>query len=442
MYKFTKSFIAASLFSFTPYRISQIYVRAAYLEFAATSLIPFVFWGVQKRDIRMTAISLGLMLATHQPTFMMVLPAMLAWIAFLWIRDNSKQAIITGLLSIGIGILLVSSFVMPMFFERTFVYANNLSTNYFDYHQHFAETSQLIYSPWGYGISKAGTDDGMSFQVGILNWVAFFAGIGIVIRKKTYHSPIIIFALITVYGIFMSTSASLPIWEVISPLSFIQYPWRFLTITTFATAVIAGEITTIIAGKATNVLKTTSLVIGVAIMIVLNWNYLAPAAYLPIDTFNFNNPYFPKNDPLYGLEPSYFPVQTVQTNSDPTIPRFRVVQGKADIQSLVEKTTIQQFFAKVEKPSTIQINTHYFPGWIAKIDGETTTPGFSSPEGNMEITLDKGDHTVVLEFTKTPIRKISDYLSLGTGIILFLSLFWSKYFGAILAALKKSPIHS
>ena len=180
----------------------------------------------------------------------------------------------------------------------------------------------------------------------------------------------------------------------------------------------------------------------VAVTILFNWQYLTPAAYLPADTFNFNSPSFPKNDPLYGLEPSYFPIQTVQTNSDPSIPRFRVIQGKAEIKSLSERTTFQQFSTKVEKPSTIQINTHYFPGWIAKIDGEITTPGYSVPEGNMEVTLSAGEHKVTLEFTKTPIRKIGDYLSLGTGAILVLSLFWSKYFGATLAALKKSPIHS
>ncbi len=425
MYKFTQSPLAASLFCLTPYRISQIYVRAAYGEFAATSLIPFVFWGIKKHDIRMTAIAVGLIIITHQPTFIIIFPALIAWTIFLWIRDNSRSALITSFLSIGLGLLLVASFVLPMYWEKDLIHTDNLSNNYYDFHQHFATISQLIYSPWGYGISQAGTEDGMSFQLGIFNWFVLGTAIGLVIWKKKYGSTILIFILITAYGFFMATKISLPIWEILSPLSFIQYPWRFLAITTFATSVLAGEVV--------SVFKLQYIIGGLILTIFFSWQYLAPATYLPVDTYSFNN------DSLSGLEPGYFPIQTIQTNSDPSIPLFRVIQGEAEIKSAIEKITLQKFEANAKSPSTIQINTHYFPGWIANIDGVVTIPGYSTPEGNMEITLDKGNHQVTLEFTKTNIRKLGDYLSLTVGAILFFSLFWSKYLGAISAALKKSP---
>ena len=125
-----------------------------------------------------------------------------------------------------------------------------------------------------------------------------------------------------------------------------------------------------------------------------------------------------------GLEPSYFPVQVTQINSSPSIPRFRLIQGKAEIKTLTDKTILQEFSAQVFSPATIQINTHYFPGWQAKIDNgkevSFVTPGYNNAEGNMEITLTPGNYKVSLSFTNTPLRRLADYLSLGTIIGLFI----------------------
>ena len=46
-----------------------------------------------------------------------------------------------------------------------------LNPNYFT--DHFVTLRQLIYSPWGYAFSMKGVEnDGMSFQVGVTQWLA------------------------------------------------------------------------------------------------------------------------------------------------------------------------------------------------------------------------------------------------------------------------------
>jgi len=40
----------------------------------------------------------------------------------------------------------------------------------FNFKDHFPFIKQLIFSPWGHGASLWGPGDGMSFQVGIINW--------------------------------------------------------------------------------------------------------------------------------------------------------------------------------------------------------------------------------------------------------------------------------
>lgn len=426
--------ISAYLFTFTPYRISQIYVRAAYMEFAATSIIPFAFWGIlaifQERKITgliTTTVSLALIITLHQPTFIMILPALLAWICYLWITNSSRQEIVVSFLAIGLAFFLSASFILPLVGESQFIRPVGLSAGYFDFRQHFATISQLIYSPWDYGVSQPGPNDGMSFQVGVINWVVFAATLGLVIWKKLYKKSLLLFFVsITLYGIFMSISASLPIWERFSIFSYIQYPWRYLAITSFATSILAGAVFYQINAKK----SWLWVLMFIFLSVIFNWQYLAPAAYLPSDSFTFGSSRFPRTDPITGLEPSYFPVQVTQINSNPSIPRFQIIQGKAKIKSLTDKTTLQEFSAQVTTPTIIQINTHYFPGWQAKIDNgkdvTIVTPGYNNAQGNMEITLAPGNYKVSLRFTNTPIRQIANYLTLGTIIGLVILKIYGK----------------
>ena len=441
---FFPAVISAALFLFTPYRISQIYVRAAYMEFAATSIIPFAFWGIlaifQKQKITgliTTTVSLALIITLHQPTFIMVLPALLAWIGYLWIVNYShKEKLILrikGLISflaIVIALFLAASFVLPLVGESQLVRPVGLSGGYFDFRQHFATILQLVYSPWGYGISQPGPNDGMSFQVGVLNWLVLVIAIGLIIWRRFYKKGLIVFfALIALYGMFMSISASLPIWERLSILFYIQYPWRYLAITSFATAVLAGivfyQLIKLFDSSRKNWLWG---IVFIFVVVIFNWQYLAPAAYLPSDSFTFGSSRFPRTDPLLGLESTYFPVQVAQINSNPSIPRFKLIQGKAKVKTLTDKTTFQEFSAQVTSVATIQINTHYFPGWQAKIDNgkeiSSVTPGYNNAEGNMEITLPPGSYKVSLQFTNTPIRRLANYLSLGTIIGLVILIFF------------------
>lgn len=456
--------LAATLFSLTPYRISQLYVRAAYLELAATSFIPFAFWGVslicttlhKKSDTLygfvMTTVSLGLMIIMHQPTFMMTVPALILWIMTLTFLTPSKTRTSIALSTIVASLLLVSSFLLPLIGERAFIRQDGLSSGYFDFHQHFATFSQMVYSAWGYGISQLGSNDGMSFQVGVINWIVLACAVGIFLYNQLFKKKILslslfqqtcilFFLIITTYGVFMSTPISLPLWERFPLLAFLQYPWRYLAITTFATSALVVFTAPIIPKR--------YLPFFFIIIIVFNWKYLAPATHLSDDVFIVGSNAFPKTNPLYGLEPSYLPRWVTQTNADPLVPRFQVLQGKAQIQEKTMKTTVQEFTARVETPTTIRVNTHYFPGWIARVNnGQNTTailPSYDNAEGNMEITLTPGEYTVTFMFTNTPLRTIADYLSLGTivgllGLLAFAAFSrnhrWSKYDGAISPALE------
>ena len=149
-----------------------------------------------------------------------------------------------------------------------------------------------------------------------------------------------------------------------------------------------------------------------------------------------------------GVEIGYLPIWVTRFPSPLTEPEakwgsltspFSIISGQTGLTLDKNLTTLQSATVKADAPSVIQVQTHYFPGWIAKIDGQTTIPAYNNPDGFMELAVPAGEHKIEFKFTSTPIRKFSDYLTLFSSLILILSLFWSKYFGATCAAPKKSP---
>jgi uncharacterized membrane protein YfhO len=72
----------------------------------------------------------------------------------------------------------------------------------------------------------------------------------------------------------------------------------------------------------------------------------------------------------------------------------------------------------------IQVNTIYFPGWNAYVNGISTKISYDNPQGVMRLNLEKGANTVKLLFIETPLRLVSDIVSLiSLGILFILVIF-------------------
>lgn len=440
------SLFGATLFLFTPYRISQLYVRAAYGEFLATAFVPWAFFAMYNKNILLLALSLTAMVTSHQPTAIIASVPLALWALYNFFQKGQVRELarvgIAGILAFG----LSAFFTIPLIAESGLIRAARLSTGYFDFRAHFAFLGQLIYSAWGYGVSMRGASDGMSFQVGIINWVVLLGAASLLLyniypakqglasrdnRYKNYNGYIVFFLIIASYGIFMATSSSEPLWERFSILGYIQYPWRFLLIVSFATSALGGLIFTSVKSRYSYLL--------LCIPILFNLKYLAPAAYMPAKMFDLGNPelarYNSPENPFFGVELGYFPIWVSEVNTDPNVKRFTVITGTTKVNTTLDTMTRQEARVEATQAATIRINTHYFPGWMATIDDgktkKTVVPAYNNPLGNMEINLTPGDYKLSLKLTQTPVRRFADYLSLGTLLfIIFPKRFWSKYKGA------------
>jgi hypothetical protein len=447
MYKFIKLYFdplaavaAATLFIFTPYRFSQLYVRASLGEFLATSLIPFAFWGVslifktqpkqQQRGFAMLAVSLAAILVAHQPTLLMILVPIVFWIMFNWVTTQSNLKMIKASLACLSAVGLSAFLILPLIFEQQFVRFSLLKNSYYDFHIHFATIKQVVYSAWGYGISQAGTGDQLSFQLGLVNWLMLAIALGLIIKFKKNRHFVVFFSLVTLFAVSMATQISEPIWERVSALSFLQFPWRFLAISTFGTSVLAGFVFSLVS-KMSREIKVTATVFFMLALLITNLNFIKPITYLDRGHFSLDNPQFhilnQSSDGTFTLERGYLPVWVEDVNSGPNRPLLELISGKGELTVTKDNVTQKEFSAYLTEPGTVRVVTPYFPGWVAEISSGAKTqimiPNHDNPAGLMDISLPPGNYQVSLRLNKTPVRQIADATTLLT--ILGLSYYFS-----------------
>lgn len=455
--------VSATLFLFTPYRISQLYVRAAFGEFLATSAIPLLFlgpWVVFKSrkpasiwwGVVWIAAGLFIVGTAHQPTLIMIAPVFILWIVLLFYQTQKNLRLGLAFIASLLGLCLSAFFLLPQIVEREYIHLPLQVQGYYDYHQHFVKTSQLIFSPWGYGVSLPGPNDSMSFQMGAVNWLIILGSVAIVLvlgqksRKSyqtkkdsdIYSSFLIFFIGLTFFSLFMTTEAALPVWESLSILSFLQYPWRFLALSTFSTSILAGLVLKYWIDYHPKIPKKqahTLLVSIVALIVIANFGYLSPKGYLPEQFLRLNDPnvisQIASVDPLFGVNPGYLPIW-VKDSIPATFPQpLQVSSGSATLSGVLNKITLKKFTAEVTKRATVRINTHYFPGWVASVTQGSVkmdvTPDHQNSSGLMDLTLDPGSYTVSLRLENTPIRTLSDILTVFAAIIMIgLTLYLAK----------------
>lgn len=367
LYVWTKNewaaFTGAFLYTIAPYRLANIFERGALGESVAYIFIPLLFLGVHKihqhKSPLFFAIALALLNVSHTVVVLTFLPLAITYaIVFSTHRYHTIRKLVIGII-VAAGISAFQLF--PSLFERQYMrFDENLLTSYIG---HFKTLYQLLRIP------KSGVNLGTRFQVGLSHTLIWIAGVMIIMKKKFTPATqkLAFFAAVTLVSLWLITTASQWLWQHVTPLQLILYPWRFLGIIVFTTSTIGAYL----AANTKHYQATTACIIALAL--ITNHHYLK----------------------IDQTIPAVFPQH--------------LLSGNATTQNEFDPIWFKPT-ALMVTPGKTRINTLFFPGWKIYIDGHQI-PIAPANNGFIEAQIPPGTHTILTKFSETPVRKIGDTVS-------------------------------
>lgn len=420
------AYCGALLYLLAPYHAVLVYVRGAFAEFFGYALLPWVVWGylLLRQDKRTVPFILAtaLLLLAHPfvsfPVFLMGSLFIMAdfFVYKLW-RNPAEIARI--LIGIGVGVGLSAFYWMPSMMERSETLVNKiLLTQLADYAQHFLYIRQLWHSPWGYGGSIYGLLDGMSFEIGklIIVLAAFGTGVTLFYWKRLHNNQKIAACFIysaAFLAAFMTTFKSKPLWDFITYLHYLQFPWRFLVLSVFGFSIAASLWLAYIPKKI-----AIAVTAGIFMFSLFSIGHFQPQRYVS----GRDEDYIIGEAIRWDVSRSSyeFMYKDVQTRSEKEVTRFAMEKKdlpaalyKSDAQVTVNKDAPhdKQFTVNTRIPTTLTLERSYFPGWKAWINGNEAPIIQTGPAKAMQVKL-ASTSTVRFAFTNTPIRTIAELISL------------------------------
>ncbi|MCX6031224.1 MAG: hypothetical protein NT169_18235 [Chloroflexi bacterium] len=211
--------IASLAYTYAPYHLVDIYVRAALAEFTALAVFPWALLALvalwddpRPRRAAWASLALGALLLSHSValvTFVPLLGGFLllqltsSWLGRRATDDDRPRSLVVGRRSSVVGLrstvwtgialllggLLAAIFLLPFLLERRYIVEASWLSGTYDFRLHFVYLSQFFSSFWGFGYSVEGPGDGMSFQLGLLQVIGAVVGVvGAFAKRNTQYA--------------------------------------------------------------------------------------------------------------------------------------------------------------------------------------------------------------------------------------------------------------
>ncbi len=400
--------LAGLLYLLTPYQFLDIFVRGALGEVVALGIIPWVIWSYQQisRSGKLSwysPIPFALLLLSHN--FYAYLFAGLILTFTVVIYAHKAKIIYSFLLSLA----LASFFILPAFFEKSTLLSSQAPS--LGIANHFVYPKQLMYGPWSYQGSLSGENPvEMSFQLGLANIIVIcLAVLHTLASLFVRPCPRSLLLYLAIYGfaIFMMLPPSLWFWQNLPLLASLQFPWRFLGVTTILAVLIFLELEKQIATK-----HYPKFITLACILVALAW---------------FNSKTY--RDPVKWLDESEFLAlhyeyvgKTTTAHRDELVPRWApteryLPQNDLVLTSGVELLELNQtslklnFSANAGETGVAIYHRNYYPMWHLTIDGKSASLAPTST-GEITFPLLPGEHRYNLQIQSTLLQKLGNLISL------------------------------
>lgn len=430
---------AAVLYSFAPYPAVDLFVRGALAESWGLALLPAVFW-TGERVVRSErgivwipacALAWTALLLAHLLTALMAALPYALWLAYpglqAW-RQGRSRAAWQALAAHALALALSAWFLAPAVLELRHVHAETLTTLYpwARFENNFLSLSELlaIRPDWGFGPFRSA--GGMALfvgplQLGVLAAAAGAAGVRVRsggVGEREAATAILGVSALAAAG--MTLASSRPLWELVPPLAFLQFPWRFLAVATLGCCFAAGYLPSAMGSRPRAAWAMAAALCVAAI--ALGWSWLQPSAMHRVPDERLVRPIeiSKARHGLFDFLPRGVDLDRFLADPPPVRPPPVVPEAAVEIRDASRRSDALSFEARVHgsEPRVVTLNVFDFPGWTLEVDGRPAR--FAEPDprlGRLRVRLSPGVHAVRARFEETPVRRTANTVSAATATL-------------------------
>ncbi len=423
--------VAGLFYTYAPYHAVQVYVRGAVGEYWTLMFFPlflYGLWEALREDAKLRNKIIGIIglagiVLSHTIFGYAVVLLSLVSIAALFVGGRIVPLI--GRMALGnvcviiIGALGISAFFwIPAFAEMKYTNVMEQIGSGAFYGDHFVCLGQLWDSPWGWGGSTKGCVDGLSFKLGKIHILVSFIALAMLLlrpmkRTKPYRIAWIGLGLTSV-ALFLSLPVSFGVWQATPFMSYVQYPWRFLSIASLGIALLSGFL----------VFSFRSFPIRLILSLLLSVGVLALNGKLFSPQFVYERPARAFEDVgelrwrVSKISDEYLPKELIRPLlQDEVVGETIPSSVDLSVETIEDKATRASFLVTSVRGGEVTIRRAYFPGWRYLVNGEAVIPRVV--HGLPRIAVAAGRSNVAIEFRDTNIRTIANMVSVITLLVLF-----------------------
>lgn len=419
--RYEVAFVASAIYLVLPYRLLDTYVRGDIAEMVSFVSIPLIFLFIDKvqKEKKIVPLVLGgffysLLILSHNGIAVIFTPVFFAY-AFIIAKDRREFFFSLGIFITGV--TLSSFFWIPAMLEAKYVFSKLFIEGL--YKENFIPFWNLFYSPWGFG-PDVNVVGGQSPQIGILYMTVPFLAL-FLLKKMKKKKEIIFWLFVFFFSTLMTTQYSAFVWERVPVIKLLGYPWRFSALSGFASCMVIFYVLQLFKNQ-------------MLLYFLLGLFLVSSLPFVKV------NNYIDKNDEFYysyrGTTDFHRRTSPMWTETDfwkKAESQFEIISGEGTLENIRRESVKHTVTVEAKNQVAVVDNTVYFPGWRVRVNGIKVPIEFQDQNhrGLITFNVPKGMNQVEVKFGESPVRLLSDIISL-IGVIIVIALFifrkWIKLY--------------
>ncbi|MBE2223746.1 MAG: hypothetical protein IAF02_19560, partial [Anaerolineae bacterium] len=471
---------AAVVYVYSPYLLYDAIVRGSAPETQALALLPLLilalwkaseqlsvnseqwtvdggWWAAIRQSlisnlqspkwVVLTAVLFALTFLSHPIAYQLLIPLgiwLLIKAGFAYRQGNFWQTLIGPAMGIALGGFLVAFYWLPAFAEVGFTRADSSISQGYSYQTNFLSLLDMLRFPTipadpaliNPPVVRAIPVVGLLWALGVLVWRWRRT-------SRTQREIVAAWTAVLLLSIWLITPYSKLVWDYFPLLRLTFYPWRLLSMTSVATAVLVALSLKLIEERK---IEDQRLKIGdpmplqssifnlfppfllttLILLSAIPWLY-PPRQTMP-ETIDMARalheelpPYFIGTTTLgeflpqtVAELPAYLP-ENDQLRAGENPDRLQAIDGLTWTR-LSDNPIKARYEVVAERPLTAVYRQFDFPGWHVKVDGQSVPVAPSDPHGLITFPLAAGNHEVQITFGNTGARWLGWLIS-GLALI-------------------------